>query len=171
MCVFFRRRVDCEITCAFQSLIASRVMKMRCQFFSCVIFLFIASRANCQSSNVYRLSDAVTPSYYDLSIQSELSTFNGTVTIDFYVNRATSVIEMHSYALTINGKASVKSSDAIESESTYILYEIETEKITIGLDRTLAASSNHSITLSYQGRLSDDMKGLYSSSYYNGIVK
>lgn len=145
---------------------------MRCQFFSCVIFLFIASRVSCQSSNVYRLSDAVTPSYYDLSIQHELSTFNGTVTIDFYVNRATSVIEMHSYGLTINEKASVKSSDgATMSESTYILYWNETEKITIGLDRTLAARSNHSITLSYRGRLSDDMKGLYSSSYYNGNVK
>lgn len=143
---------------------------MRCQFFSCVIFLFIASRVTCQSSNVYRLSDAVTPSFYDLGIQHELSTFNGTVTIDFYVNRATSVIEMHSYGLTINGKASVKSFDT-ESESTYILFANETEKITIGLDRTLAARSNHSITLSFRGRLSDDMKGLFSSSYYNGNVK
>lgn len=135
-----------------------------------MIFLFIA-RGNCQS-NVYRLSDALTPHYYDLNIHSDIDVyqFNGTLTIDFYANRATSVIEMHSVGLTINGKASVKS-NALESQSSYVFYWNDTEKITIGLDRTLAARQNHSISLSFRGRIADDMKGFYRSSYYNGTVK
>lgn len=159
-----------------QSLIAFRVMKMRCQFFSFVIFLFIASscvKSQTQNGNVnYRLSNAVIPSFYDLNIHVEVDfySFNGTVTIDFYTNRAVNVIEMHSVGLTISGKASVKSG-ALESQSTYIFYWNDTEKITIGLDRTLAARSNHSITLIYSGRLKEDMKGLYLSSYYNGTIK
>lgn len=143
---------------------------MRCQFFIFVIFLFIVSRVNCQ---IYRLSNAVTPTYYDLNIHVEVEgySFNGTVTIDVYVNRATSVIEMHSYGLTINnGTAFVKSGE-LETKSTYILAWNDTEKITIGLDRTLAARTNHSITLSFRGRLTEDMRGLYLSSYYNGTVK
>jgi hypothetical protein len=159
----------CKTIRRTQSLVASRAMKMRCQFFSFVIFLFI-TRVNCQS-NVYRLSDALTPHYYDLNIHSDIDIyqFNGTMTIDFYANRATSVIEMHAVGLTINA-ASVKS-NALESESTYVYYWNDTEKITIGLDRTLAARQNHSLTLSFRGRIAEDMKGFYRSSYYNGTVK
>jgi hypothetical protein len=146
-------------------------MKMR-QFFSAVIFLFIASSANCQSSNV-RLSNSVTPSIYTLAVSVEVDfySFNGTVTIDFTTVRSISEIEMHSKGLTIERNLATIKSGSLETNSTYILAWNDTEKITIGLGRTLPARTNHSITLSFKGRIASDMKGLYMSSYYNGEVK
>ena len=145
-------------------------MKMQ-QFFRVVIFLLIALQASCQSNNV-RLSDAVTPSLYTLfmTVETEFLSFNGTVSIDFTTNRATSEIEMHSTGLTIN--SAIIASDEIETESTYILSWNETEKITIGLGRTLARNTNHRVTIDFKGRMAhDDTKGLYRSSYYNGDNK
>lgn len=140
------------------------------QFFSAIIFLFVASRVNCQTNNV-RLSNSITPSLYTLAMTVEVDfySFNGTVTIDFRTTRAVTEIEMHSKDLTINF-ATIKS-DTIVTNSTYILAWNETEKITIGLGRSLPARSNHSITLSFRGRIASDMKGLYMSSYYDGNVK
>lgn len=146
-------------------------MKMR-QFFSAVIFLFIASNANCQSSNV-RLSDSVIPLLYTLAMTVEVDfySFNGTVTIDFRTTRAINEIEMHSKGLTIDRNKARIISDSLETNVTYILYWNDTEKITIGLGRTLATRTNHSITLTFSGRIATDMKGLYMSTYYNGGIK
>jgi hypothetical protein len=146
-------------------------MKMR-QFFSAVIFLFIASNANCQSGNV-RLSNTVTPSLYTLAMTVEVDfySFNGTVTIDFTTVRSINEIEMHSKGLTIERDVATIKSGALETNSTYILKWNDTEKITIGLGRTLAGRTSHSITLKFRGRIASDMKGLYMSTYYDGEVK
>lgn len=152
-------------------------MKLR-QFYSTVIFLFIAvlvqlpGHVYSQSSG-YRLSGNVTPTIYDLHIRADVDfySFTGNVTIDIHVNRATSTIEMHNVNLTISNNALVKSSDGDEFKSVYILYDNATEIMIIGLDRPLPANSNYSITISFGGRIENDMKGLYMSSYYDGSAK
>jgi hypothetical protein len=153
-------------------------MKMR-QFYSSVIFFLIAISLlshRVQSQNTsYRLSDAVKPMHYDLYIQVDVDfySFSGNVTIDIHVSRATSTIEMHSVNMTIaNSKVLVSSgSDGETFQSVYMLYNNESEIMTIGLDRTLAGNSNHTITLSFSGRIEYDMKGLYMSTYYAGNIK
>lgn len=113
------------------------------------------------------------PSLYTLAMTVEVDffSFNGTVTIDFRTTRSTSEIEMHMKGLTIDGDRATIKSGALETISTYMLKWNETEKITFGVGRTLPGRTNHSITLSFKGRIANDMKGLYMSSYYNGNVK
>lgn len=155
-----------------QSLVAARVMKMRRQFCSFVIFLLV-SFARCQSIN-YRLSDNIIPHAYDLFIQANVDfySFSGNVTIDIEVKKSTSTIELHAINMTIvDNKVLVNSGNGVEFSSVFMMYNNESEIITIVLDRALAANTNHTITLSFTGRIEYDMKGLYMSSYYDGNVK
>jgi hypothetical protein len=145
------------------------------QFCTSVIFLFIVAVAyvQCQSTS-FRLSDAVVPKIYDLFIQVDVDfySFSGNVTIDVEVKRATSTIELHAINMTItNNTALVNSGEDVQFKSVYMLYNNESEIVTIGLDRILAANTNHSITLWFSGRIEYDMKGLYMSTYYERNVK
>jgi aminopeptidase N len=153
-----------------QSLVAFREIKMR-QFYSAVIFLIfiaIVTPAYCQNA-VYRLSSDVTPTIYDLSLRVDTYAFNGNVTIDVRINRATTQIELHQLALTVEPKVIVTSSDNVTEALHW--YNNQTQKMTILVGRTLRANTNHQITLSFRGTIDSDMKGLYQSSYYNGTVK
>lgn len=167
---------------AIQSLVASREMKMR-QFHSTVIFLFIVifaicklpSNVVCQNENEYRLPDTFTPKIYDLSIRVDigLHSFNGSVTIDARVNRATVSIDMHKQNLTITEKEKVQvhRNGILEAESVMIQYNENTEIMKIILNQTLSANTDYNITIKFNGRIEYDMKGLYMSSYYDGNVK
>ncbi|KAG5671811.1 hypothetical protein PVAND_001986 [Polypedilum vanderplanki] len=148
------------------------------QFYSSVIYLFIiftSPLTNGQNTN-YRLSDAVTPSAYDLFIQVDIGfySFNGNVTIDIHVNKPTSTIELHNVNLTIsNSSIFVKSvdDDEVKFESVYLIYNNESEIMTIVLEKPLTANTNYTITLAFSGRIEYDMKGLYMSSYYDKNIK
>lgn len=155
-------------------------MKMR-QIFNALIVLFIvisistfARRVHCQSSQ-NRLSDDVVPKVYDLFIHVDIDNrvFSGHVAVDVHVNRAVPSIQMHNIGLDINGKVLVDAAtnSSLSAESTAIQYDNTTEIMNIVLNRTLVADSDYRITIMFSGRIENDMKGLYMSTYYDGDVR
>lgn len=149
-------------------------MKMRRSSVLCrsaVIFLFIAaSLVRCQNPPSYRLSPGVVPARYDLHIVVDLENaqFNGTVTIHAHANQPTSAIELHLLDLSTSDVQVMEGVSAVAVSDLRI--NNETQTLRIALARTVIGDC--SITVSFEGEIKDDMKGLYRSSYYeNQTVK
>jgi Peptidase M1 N-terminal domain len=146
-------------------------MKMRRSSVLCrsaVIFLFIAvSLVKCQSSPNYRLSANVIPSSYDLHIVVDLvnAQFNGTVTIQASANQPTSAIELHLLDLSTSDVEVFEGVSAVGVSSLQL--DNETQIFRVGLAR--AVIGDFIIKMSFEGEIKDDMKGLYRSSYYEGL--
>jgi aminopeptidase 2 len=135
-------------------------------FTTIFFFLFSFTSIDCQN---YRLSNVIVPKHYDLFIRTDLDlhTFSGNVTIDVHVNNETSLIQMHNIGLTIIGKVIVSSG----AESNAISQDNVTQIMSIHLNRALPANSDHLITISFSGRIENDLKGLYMSTYYDNVAK
>lgn len=117
-----------------------------------------------EDKNIYRLSDQVIPMSYELRIIPDLETFTfrGSVKITILVKDTTKKIELHSKKLTINEVQVSKGARPIEKD--YKLDE-ENDLLTIETKLELSYNTEYTLTIDFQGLLSEDMKGFYKSSY------
>lgn len=133
------------------------------------IFLFIGvSLVRCQQ---YRLPSDIVPSIYDIQITVDLENlkFNGTETIHVHANGSGTSITMHSLDLTVGDLSVFQGENEVPIRS--ITFSSLAQTMTIWPGLTLQ-DLDYTINLKFEGKIRDDMKGLYRSSYYeNGTLK
>lgn len=110
-------------------------------------------------SNEFRLPGAVKPKAYHLALEPDLETltFKGHLTIDLEVKTTTREIVLHAAGLTV-------SSATRGTEPLEIRTDAPRERLILLSERPLAAGPA-SVTLSFSGVLSQEMRGFYRSTY------
>lgn len=134
------------------------------------IFLFIAvSHVSCQQ---YRLWSDKKPSLYEIHITVDLENlkFNGTETIHVQMKGSgTMAIVMHSLDLTVSDLTMFQGETAFPIKN--ITFDDRAQTMSIFPENPLQ-DLDYKINLQFEGKIKDDMKGLYRSSYYeNGVLK
>lgn len=110
-----------------------------------------------------RLPRSITPVHYDLRIHPNISehTFEGRVVIEFNVTQATNIIIFHSKGLVVDEQdvklknRGVKSWQSCDGR----------EQVAVVADSPYQPGDSDFLTLSFRGNLSDNLRGLYRSSY------
>lgn len=130
-----------------------------------------------------RLPDTLTPQHYDLWIQPFLATedsnknftFTGTVDITVRCNKVTNRIFVNWRNLVIDESSvlirrvgnledfNVSSRPNIEVHS--IEYDITNEYVVINLWKKLQPNKSYAVFIKFKGKLNDDLRGFYRSSY------
>src|SRR4029079_1561674 len=110
-------------------------------------------------ANEFRLPAAVKPKAYRLSLEPDLDalTFKGEVTIELDVKTPTREIVLHAANLEI--------ADArLGGAALELRPEAARERIVLAAGKTLPAGPA-SVTLRFSGKLSEEMRGFYRSTY------
>ncbi|KAF7683664.1 Aminopeptidase M1 [Astathelohania contejeani] len=109
------------------------------------------------------LPENITPSHYDLHIDSNLEdlTYSGTVTINLHVNSNTENIYINAHKLKIT-KAQVRINNNILEG---IISMEPDEKVKITLKEELVKHTTPILVLEFEGSIADDMNGYYVSKY------
>lgn len=124
----------------------------------------------------HRLPTDLNPLFYNLEIQPDIYgndpstfTFNGSVVIHFECVAQTSAIVLNAKNLSIQEDPTVQSSAGrtIEAAEKYVLDDAA-ETLTIKLKEQLRANEQYKVTIRFSGPLTDDLTGLYLSSYKRG---
>jgi len=110
-------------------------------------------------ANEFRLPGAVKPKAYRLSLEPDLDalTFKGEVTIELDVKTSTSEIVLHAANLEIADAR--LGADALEIRS-----DAARERVTLAARRPLPVGAA-SVALRFSGKLSEEMRGFYRSTY------
>ncbi|XP_072036065.1 aminopeptidase N-like [Amphiura filiformis] len=118
-----------------------------------------------------RLPDDIVPLHYsiDLTIDLDNFTFSGTSSMQIMCISKTNVILLHGKQLTINTeKVRLELADdfvgTVPDVIDVRLYP-ENQFILVELEDTLEANSEYLLTVEFEGKLQDDLVGLYRSSY------
>lgn len=117
----------------------------------------------------YRLPNDTIPESYDITlttnVHNNVDDFTGEAIIKIKVLKKTSSITLHHRKLTItsvNLIAQGTGSKVNEDDGTY---DDVTEFLTIKCKRELTVDESLFLTITYTGKLRDDMGGFYKSSY------
>lgn len=113
-----------------------------------------------------RLPSAIKPLTYDLFLHPNLTTltFTGSVSIQFYVAKASKNIVLHSSGLTISKVA--LSSAAVEQWNTVPVLEYPSfDQIAVVLSEPLREKHNYTLNIEYASNLSNTYYGFYKSKY------
>lgn len=116
----------------------------------------------------YRLPKSIIPMNYDIKISSVNFgnfTFEGTCTITAQVKESVDEILLNAGSITVNVNTIVVGKEKFVVANTR--KNETTEIFKISLKNKLAVNSTVQITLSFNGKLRDDMIGFYKSSYFN----
>ena len=116
--------------------------------------------------NDIRLPDYVTPLRYSLVLHPNLTTLflRGQMEVILSVNKETNFIIFHARNVTLT-VVMVKDRNDREILTSRILYYPYHQQVSIELKNTLQPGSNYSLALRYEGRVREDLEGLYLSQY------
>ncbi|XP_065223348.1 aminopeptidase N-like [Planococcus citri] len=117
--------------------------------------------------DIYRLTDEVVPTFYELRIAPDLKnfTFVGKVEIAIHVKFNTDKIVLHSKNLTITSVKVFKMDSSREFlDSSYELDE-SNDLLVVETGQSLMFNTNYSLIIEFQGVLSHSMRGFYRTSY------
>ena len=116
--------------------------------------------------NDIRLPDAIIPLRYSLVLHPNLTTLflRGQMEVIFTVNKETNYIIFHGRNVTLT-VVMVKDRNDREILTIRILYYPYHQQISIELKNSLQPGSNYSLALRYEGKVRNDLEGLYLSSY------
>ena len=108
-----------------------------------------------------RLPDLVVPRHYELTFAPDLvgDTFTGRERIDVDLQRSTSAIVLNALELELRD---VRIEQRNASQPAVVAIDKEKEQATLTVDRPLAAGPA-SIFIEFEGRLTDNLQGLYLS--------
>ena len=109
-------------------------------------------------NTVHRLIDTFIPSHYDLKLELLRTEreFRGTVTIYGVAPKSTDILFLHGKDITIQ-HASIDGDEAVTSQG-------EDDEISLSLPEIIK-SGEHTITLTFEGKITDPMHGLYPCYY------
>jgi len=125
------------------------------------------------------LPKTLRPTHYDLRIRTEITliapdpsvfNFKGNVTISIDVIQPTSTITVHAKLLTIDHTKIRVTSNGQAVGVVNGTYDPVLEFYAIGLDRALALGERVQAFISFSGKISNDLVGLYYSSYQDGAA-
>lgn len=126
-----------------------------------------------KKTNDIRLPKSVVPEHYNVSILPDLETneMEGTVRMDFHVLNVTDRIVMHGVNLTVVDESVVvelldPSAGDKQLKFASVQYDSVKEFIIIQLDSPLNPG-RYRVSLDYVGFLSNNLKGLYRSNYFD----
>ena len=128
---------------------------------------------NAQNIN-YRLSNNILPSLYTITIRVDLVKFkfDGSVSIELKAEKETSLIEVHKLDLNIGSDIRVLDEKLMRTNVKVFNYIEESEIFQIHLEKPLKAKKVYDLKISFDGNITDDMKGLYRSPQYeDNVVK
>lgn len=124
-----------------------------------------------------RLPTALEPILYDVELQANMYmgdptnfTFEGYVHIKMRVNSATNNITLHINKLTIDNSSLSLTEDDGGSAPNIDHYDLDLARqfIIFHLDANLETDKEYTIKINFVGPLTDDLVGLYLSSYERG---
>lgn len=135
---------------------------------------------------VMRLPKNLIPDSYKVFLQPDLHTriiqeenvtspsqtmlFNGTSTVIFHCVETTSTIYLHSRDLIITKDAVVTNTKNNEkiNVTKIIHHNDQSDFLEIQLDKPLEERGDYSLFLAFMGEISNNLDGLYLSTYYEG---
>jgi hypothetical protein len=128
---------------------------------------------NTRNLNEYRLPTNTVPVSYDLWLNINLQqfVFAGEVVITVFVQQRSNYIELNCKDLEINQQAIQLMQNQGEILLTSFQQNATTEKCRFEFNRELVEFINAELTISFEGRIRNDLKGLYSTSYAVGSEK
>lgn len=117
------------------------------------------------------LPEGLKPVHYDLrifNIDTEKSTFSGTVSIEYTISKTTSAVYLNARDLTIDDAKVAVTSLKTETniEVTDISYDKTTEVVTLALAAPIDETASKAVvTINYSAVLQSNMAGFYRSKY------
>lgn len=130
------------------------------------------------NDNDIRLPESIVPNHYDIAIMPDLQTgeVEGIVRMEFSVKTATDKIVMHGVNITVVERSVKVSSIGSGPKETAakkhvpvssVSYDPAKDFIIIRLGSQLDPDRRFQVTLNYIGALSNNLKGLYRSDYFD----
>ncbi|MFW6174324.1 MAG: M1 family metallopeptidase [Chloroflexota bacterium] len=118
-----------------------------------------------ETANPYRLTRAVTPSRYELTLEPDLdkATFTGVEAIDVQVHEQTDTITLNAAELELD-EAWLESDAAGRTEVTDVSLDEEMERATLKLASPVSPG-DHVLRIRFRGVLNDKLRGFYRSRY------
>lgn len=133
----------------------------------------LVNSENAQHIN-YRLSNNIKPRFYTISIRVDLVKFkfDGSVSIKLIADKETSLIEIHQLDLNIGSPIRLFDEHFNQTNVKPFNYIKESQIVQIHLEKPLLAKKVYYLKITFDGNITDDMKGLYRSPQYeNNVVK
>lgn len=129
------------------------------------------TRPGAGKGSPFRLPRAVTPSRYaiELRLDPAASTFAGAVDIAVTVHEPVAEIVLNASGL-VDVVASIVRADGADGTDSRVVnpdrvvHDVESERLTLGFEASLPTGAA-TLRISFSGRLSDDMEGVYRSRY------
>ena len=125
------------------------------------------------SDESFRLPKSLVPKNYDIEyrdIDFDKKTFKGTAIIWVHVKEKTKNLILHKgkdLNITLTYLNVEENSYRMMDNKDYDFYDEKTELVTFVLDELLPANSSAKIEFGFSGRLLDDMRGFYWSSFFD----
>ncbi|XP_065223349.1 aminopeptidase N-like [Planococcus citri] len=119
------------------------------------------------SRDIYRLTDEVIPTNYELRIAPDLEkfTFVGKVEITIYVKFTTSKIILHSKKLTIKSIRVLKTDSTKTPVTNTHGFDETNDLLVVETSQDLDFGNEYSLIIEFQGDIGQDVVGFYRSSY------
>lgn len=147
-----------------------------------VIFLCVLAQNACDQKNedqimdIFRLPDNTKPSSYELKFIPKFdglnSTFSGETKINITIIRSTRVITLNLKDLNVTN---VKVYDVTTKRRELRIDDLKNitknEQFEIYLNTNVPPNRNLEVDISYNGKIRNDMSGLYLSSYQDDSTK
>ncbi|XP_015127623.1 aminopeptidase N [Diachasma alloeum] len=123
---------------------------------------------------VYRLPEDVVPESYNIRITPDLEsdefTFTGVSEINIIVKKNISKITLHANSLNITMVA-LRTPQNVTLPAVQLPLNVANDFLIINSKTQLTANSRYVLELEYEGKLNDDMRGFYRSSYVDDYGK
>lgn len=129
----------------------------------------LAFGVNGQIPNLFRLPVNTDPIDYDvkLTVDLERSKFFGTVQISLKANNDSNYVTLNAKELDVANVALTEDSGRKLQLITYVMQN-DFEMVRFNFDADLRSAHTYQLSIDFAGNITDDLKGLYKSSYYRG---
>ncbi|XP_065073168.1 aminopeptidase N-like [Ochlerotatus camptorhynchus] len=134
----------------------------------CVVVV-LSFGVNGQIPNHFRLPVNSDPIGYDveLTVDLERSKFFGTVQISLKANNDSNYVTLNAKELDVSNVALTEDSGRKLQLITYVMQN-DSEMVRFNFDSNLRSAHTYQLSIDFAGNITDDLKGLYKSSYYRG---
>lgn len=145
------------------------------KFWAAILLYALASAApedgGKKKMDTFRLPTHVKPMSYDLKIEPNFrganSTFAGEVKIAFKTDEATKEVTLNIKDLHVTGVIVTDITRKVlrPVNVTGVTLSEENEQFTVTVQRPIIVNRDYLMTISYEGKIRDDLTGFYLSSY------
>ena len=108
----------------------------------------------------------VIPTHYDITIEPDFDkfTFEGVVTIDLDVVKATNSVSLHSFEIDVHS-VKISNDGVVVTSAPTVTYTADTQTTKIDFEGGLTQGSKAQVEIVFTGELNDKMAGFYRSTF------